>query len=133
MQRLYTRYIKTKIRLYLPVIALCNFCSVTILYLIISPCIYCSSFSSGTYASAMGKYWHVNHLLCSRCDRALGGDGSFRMDEGDIICRDCFEQNVAKVCAKCGQAILSVSVREYNLDVNVTITIMLTFKSSVGK
>ena len=69
--------------------------------------------SSGTYASAMGKYWHVNHLLCSRCNRPLGGDGSFRMDEGEIICRDCFEQKVAKICAKCNQAILAVSTDEY--------------------
>lgn len=76
-------------------------------------------FSSGTYASAMGKYWHVHHLLCSRCNRALGGDGSFRMDEGEIICRVCFENSVAKICAKCNQAILSVSVgKEFRPSVN---------------
>ena len=50
-------------------------------------CAYCHEpIRDEHFEEALGKTWHVDHLRCDVCDKALEHDGTFEGDQGQPLC-----------------------------------------------
>ena len=56
--------------------------------------------------TAVGRYWHADHFVCSQCQTKLSGvEGGFHYDEGHLFCPNCFTTSYGVQCFGCKQLI----------------------------
>lgn len=69
----------------------------------------CKMEIKGPYVSALGKTWHPECFVCSKCNKTLQNCG-FIEEKGRRYCQDCYETHFARMCRKCGKRIFGNSV-----------------------
>ncbi|VDC06488.1 unnamed protein product [Peniophora sp. CBMAI 1063] len=69
-------------------------------------CASCDSPLSGSYVSACGKKYHIEHFTCSVCPTVFAPEDSYYEHEGDVYCHFHFSTRCATKCAGCDTAIL---------------------------
>lgn len=75
------------------------------------PCSACGRQVSGTYTTAMGRYFHPQCFCCGICRRPMGvGAGQFRERDGIPYCQGCFATQLASRCARCSKPILETVI-----------------------
>ncbi|KAL7750703.1 hypothetical protein RI367_004048 [Sorochytrium milnesiophthora] len=63
-------------------------------------CAACEKPIVGPFVTALGKTWHLEHLCCSVCSKALAND-TFYDNDGKLFCQKHHLQLVAPKCAYC--------------------------------
>lgn len=69
-------------------------------------CASCEGALRGSYITAMGKKYHVEHFTCSLCSTVFGTDDSYYEHEDMIYCRFHYSKLYASRCEGCKTAIL---------------------------
>lgn len=69
-------------------------------------CYKCDSALRGSYITALGKKYHVDHFTCSLCSVVFGSDDSYYEHESNIYCRYHYSTLYAAKCEGCSTAIL---------------------------
>lgn len=72
-------------------------------------CEHCSGDIRGPYVSALGKIWHPEHFVCTKCTKTLQNCG-FIEEKGKRFCQSCYESHFARQCKKCSKRIFGNSV-----------------------
>jgi len=62
------------------------------------------SISDGTAIFALDKYWHKNHLTCTKCNNPFTNDQYFE-HQGLPYCQEHFNEMKGTLCGKCGKVI----------------------------
>uniref|UniRef100_A0A0N5AXP7 LIM zinc-binding domain-containing protein n=1 Tax=Syphacia muris TaxID=451379 RepID=A0A0N5AXP7_9BILA len=53
---------------------------------------------------ALNKHWHVEHFVCSKCERILT-DGKYHERKDRAYCESCYIKIFSKTCFKCGHTL----------------------------
>lgn len=69
----------------------------------------CKADIRGPYVSALGKIWHPEHFVCTKCTKTLQNCG-FIEEKGKRFCQSCYETHFARECKKCFKRIFGNSV-----------------------
>lgn len=67
-------------------------------------CARCDQVIRGQYVSALGQPWHPECFSCTQCSRSFDSD-QFRKRDNKPYCEECYQQNFAVSCDKCGNVI----------------------------
>lgn len=76
-------------------------------------CHACDGALRGSYITALGKKYHVEHFTCSLCSVVFGSDDSYYEHEDSIYCRYHYSTLYAAKCEGCKTAILKQFVEVY--------------------
>lgn len=66
----------------------------------------------GTYVTALGATWHVEHLRCEICGQPIGNEGFYEC-QGRPLHPRCYCLHVAAHCAYCGRPLTSQYLVDY--------------------
>ncbi|KAJ7066728.1 LIM domain-containing protein [Mycena amicta] len=69
-------------------------------------CAKCGMALRGSYITACGKKFHVEHFTCSLCPTLFGPSDSYYEHDGDVYCHFHYSTRFATKCAGCSSAIL---------------------------
>lgn len=69
-------------------------------------CHKCGGALRGSYVTALGAKFHVEHFTCSVCATVFGPDDSYYEHEGNVYCHFHYSTRFAIKCSGCGMAIL---------------------------
>ena len=58
----------------------------------------------GEYIRSDDNAYHLEHFVCSHCERGLSGEQHL-VDQGLPICVTCYDEKFASTCHMCGKAI----------------------------
>lgn len=67
-------------------------------------CARCNQVIRGQYVSALGQPWCPECFSCTQCSRPFDTD-QFRKRDNKPYCEECYQQNFAVSCDKCGNVI----------------------------
>lgn len=73
-------------------------------------CAACGKIIIAPYLSALGKYYHPDCLVCTRC-RAPFQDGKMVEKEGKPYCVPCYQELFVPHCSICGKALMGQYVK----------------------
>lgn len=76
-------------------------------------CCSCDGALRGSYITALGKKYHVEHFTCSLCSVVFGSDDSYYEHEDNIYCRYHYSTLYAAKCEGCKTAILKQFVEVF--------------------
>lgn len=76
-------------------------------------CSTCDGALRGSYITALGKKYHVEHFTCSLCSTVFGSDDSYYEHEDSIYCRYHYSTLYAAKCEGCKTAILKQFVEVF--------------------
>lgn len=76
-------------------------------------CCACDGALRGSYITALGKKYHVEHFTCSLCSTVFGSDDSYYEHEDNIYCRYHYSTMYAAKCEGCKTAILKQFVEVF--------------------
>lgn len=76
-------------------------------------CCVCDGALRGSYITALGKKYHVEHFTCSLCSTVFGSDDSYYEHEDNIYCRYHYSTLYAAKCEGCKTAILKQFVEVF--------------------
>lgn len=76
-------------------------------------CCACDGALRGSYITALGKKYHVEHFTCSLCSTVFGSDDSYYEHEDNIYCRYHYSTLYAAKCEGCKTAILKQFVEVF--------------------
>lgn len=76
-------------------------------------CYACDGALRGSYITALGKKYHVEHFTCSLCSTVFGSDDSYYEHEDNIYCRYHYSTLYAAKCEGCKTAILKQFVEVF--------------------
>ena len=81
-------------------------------------CHKCGGALRGSYVTALGAKFHVEHFTCSVCATVFGPDDSYYEHEGNVYCHFHYSTRFAIKCSGCGMAILKqfVEINRNNAD-----------------
>jgi LIM domain len=69
-------------------------------------CATCGEALKGSYITALGQKYHVEHFTCSLCPTAFGPEDSYYENDGKVFCHYHYSLQFAVNCAGCETAIL---------------------------
>ena len=69
-------------------------------------CAKCGEALRGSYITAIGKKYHLEHFTCSMCPTNFGPDETYYEHNGDILCHYHYSVHHAVKCGGCKMAIL---------------------------
>lgn len=67
-------------------------------------CAACGRPIAGECTTAMGRRWHPEHFVCTRCRRPFAGQGYYEHD-GRAYCEGCYNELFGRRCAVCSEYI----------------------------
>lgn len=76
-------------------------------------CHACDGALRGSYITALGKKYHVEHFTCSLCSTVFGNDDSYYEHQDNIFCRYHYSTMYASKCEGCKTAILKQFVEVF--------------------
>lgn len=76
-------------------------------------CCSCDGALRGSYITALGKKYHVEHFTCSLCSVVFGSDDSYYEHQDNIYCRYHYSTLYAAKCEGCKTAILKQFVEVF--------------------
>lgn len=76
-------------------------------------CCACDGALRGSYITAVGKKYHVEHFTCSLCSVVFGSDDSYYEHENNVYCRYHYSTLYAAKCEGCKTAILKQFVEVF--------------------
>lgn len=76
-------------------------------------CYACDGALRGSYITALGRKYHVNHFTCSMCSTVFGPDDSYYEHDNQIFCHYHYSTLHAARCEGCQTAILKQFVEIY--------------------
>uniref|UniRef100_V5GMH4 GTPase-activating protein of the rho/rac family (LRG1 protein) n=1 Tax=Kalmanozyma brasiliensis (strain GHG001) TaxID=1365824 RepID=V5GMH4_KALBG len=81
-------------------------------------CAKCSGALRGSYITALGKKFHVEHFTCSVCPTVFGPQDSYYEHDGNVFCHFHYSTRFAIKCTGCKTAILKqfVEINRNNTD-----------------
>ncbi|GAC97903.1 hypothetical protein PHSY_005491 [Pseudozyma hubeiensis SY62] len=81
-------------------------------------CAKCSGALRGSYITALGKKFHVEHFTCSVCPTVFGPQDSYYEHDGSVFCHFHYSTRFAIKCTGCKTAILKqfVEINRNNTD-----------------
>ncbi|SNX87419.1 related to GTPase-activating protein of the rho/rac family (LRG1 protein) [Melanopsichium pennsylvanicum] len=81
-------------------------------------CAKCSGALRGSYITALGRKFHVEHFTCSVCPTVFGPQDSYYEHDGDVFCHFHYSTRFAIKCTGCKTAILKqfVEINRNNTD-----------------
>lgn len=81
-------------------------------------CAKCGGALRGSYITALGKKFHVEHFTCSVCPTIFGPQDSYYEHEGRVFCHFHYSTRFAIRCTGCRTAILKqfVEINRNNQD-----------------
>lgn len=81
-------------------------------------CDNCGEALRGSYITAVGKKFHLEHFYCSVCSTVFGPDDSYYEHEDNVYCHYHYSINFAIKCIGCETAILKqfVEINRNNVD-----------------
>ncbi|CEH15937.1 Adaptor protein Enigma and related PDZ-LIM proteins [Ceraceosorus bombacis] len=81
-------------------------------------CAKCSGALRGSYITALGKKFHVEHFTCSVCPTVFGPQDSYYEHDGQVFCHFHYSSRFAIRCTGCRTAILKqfVEINRNNRD-----------------
>jgi hypothetical protein len=81
-------------------------------------CATCGDALKGSYITALGQKYHVEHFTCSLCPTAFGPEDSYYENDGKVFCHYHYSLEFAVNCAGCETAILKQFVEIDRNNVN---------------
>lgn len=81
-------------------------------------CAECGDALKGSYITALGQKYHVEHFTCSLCSTAFGPEDSYYENDGKVYCHYHYSLQFAVNCAGCETAILKQFVEIDRNNVN---------------
>ncbi|SPC62013.1 related to GTPase-activating protein of the rho/rac family (LRG1 protein) [Ustilago sp. UG-2017b] len=81
-------------------------------------CAKCSGALRGSYITALGRKFHVEHFTCSVCPTVFGPQDSYYEHDGNVFCHFHYSTRFAIKCTGCKTAILKqfVEINRNNTD-----------------
>lgn len=81
-------------------------------------CAKCAGALRGSYITALGKKFHVEHFTCSVCPTVFGPQDSYYEHDGKVFCHFHYSTRFAIKCTGCRTAILKqfVEINRNNQD-----------------
>ncbi|EFO24994.2 hypothetical protein LOAG_03488 [Loa loa] len=61
---------------------------------------------------ALGKYWHIDHFLCAKCEKPFYGNKSIEKN-GRAYCYSCYGKCFADICFKCNGILMGSSLKVF--------------------
>uniref|UniRef100_A0A1I8H094 Transforming growth factor beta-1-induced transcript 1 protein n=1 Tax=Macrostomum lignano TaxID=282301 RepID=A0A1I8H094_9PLAT len=68
-------------------------------------CAACKESIQGQLVKALGRAWHYEHFVCSKCRAELGKQNFYEKDS-QPFCEPCYQNEFSPKCAYCQEAIL---------------------------
>ncbi|KAG2171655.1 hypothetical protein INT43_008035 [Umbelopsis isabellina] len=81
-------------------------------------CATCGEALKGSYITALGQKYHVEHFNCSLCSTTFGPEDSYYENDGKVYCHYHYSVHFAVNCAGCETAILKQFVEINRNNVN---------------
>ncbi|CAM0137142.1 unnamed protein product [Umbelopsis sp. WA50703] len=81
-------------------------------------CATCEEALKGSYITALGQKYHVEHFKCSLCPTTFGPEDSYYENDGKVYCHYHYSVQFAVNCAGCETAILKQFVEINRNNVN---------------
>ncbi|KAL0087300.1 hypothetical protein J3Q64DRAFT_1623072, partial [Phycomyces blakesleeanus] len=81
-------------------------------------CDNCGDALRGSYITAVGKKFHMDHFSCSVCSVLFGPDDSYYEHENNVYCHEHYSSQFAIKCSGCQSAILKqfVEINRNSID-----------------
>lgn len=76
-------------------------------------CHRCNGSLRGSYITALGRKYHIEHFTCSLCPVVFGPDDSYFEHDDDVYCRYHYGRLYASKCEGCSTGILKQFVETY--------------------
>ncbi|KAI8868394.1 hypothetical protein GQ42DRAFT_125323, partial [Ramicandelaber brevisporus] len=81
-------------------------------------CAHCMEPIRGSFILALDRSYHLEHFMCSMCNKLFGAEDNYYEHEDDVYCEEHYNLLVAVRCSGCNQGILGnfVEINENETD-----------------